>query len=174
MSSGLLAKPRNVGIGAMAAPLLIVAMMVLFGGVSEPRSTVADVQPPPDPEQIIRASMTDLTEAQRRAIEFRKSIQAPGETDSPFPPAVEVQLEIPDFVDSDGPGEDLPVIAEPEFVVTGVMTSKAGNIVLINGKARRAGDEIDGGWVIEAIDAKTKQVILTHPERESMTLRLNR
>lgn len=172
MSAGSLTKPRNVGIGAMAAPLLIVGAMVLFNSAAEPRSSAAGVQAPPDPETIIRASMGVLTEAQQAAVEFRKTIPALEESDSPFPPVENIAGDLLDILDPDAGIEQ--IVSAPDFNATAIMASKAGNIALINGKARRVGDELEGGWSIEKIDAKAKQVILIDADGESMTLRLNR
>jgi len=172
MSAGSLTKPRNVGIGAMAAPLLIVGAMVLFNSAAEPRSSAAGVQAPPDPETIIRAAMSPLTEAQQAVVDFRASIPALGESDSPFPPVDEIAEDILDIFDPDADVEQ--IVGIPDFNVSAIMASKAGNIALINGKAHRIGDELEGGWIIKKIDAKTKQVDLTDADGESMTLRLNR
>ena len=174
MSHNDLARPRTVGIGAMAAPLLIVGAWVLFGGVSQPRSSAADVQPPPDPETIIHASIGALTEAQRAALRYHKQIPALDEFDSPFPLIEDSPAAYSDEPSLEGPEIHEAVVNIPTFIVTAVMASGAGNIALINGKACREGDVLEGGCVVLLIDAQAKQVILTNSRGESVTLVLNR
>jgi|GEM_PF-1332933 len=174
MSQHDLTRPRNVGIGAMAAPLLIIGALALLNGASEPRSSAADVQAPPDPELLIHASMGTLTEAQRAALSYREQIPPLAETDSPFPRTEELGSQFSDDPDLAVPGSDLVVPDAPTFTVSVIMTSKAGHIALINGKAHREGDKLEGGWAIRSIDADAKEVVLEDGDGRTVTLGLKR
>jgi len=170
MSQRDLTRPRNIGIGAMAAPLLIVGALAMLNGASEPStSAAADVQAPLDPETVIRATMGALTEPQQAALQYREQIPVLSETDSPFQLIEEIT---PIF--SDDPDIEIPEpVAGPTFTVSAMMGSKAGHIVLINGKAHRAGDQLEGGWRISKINASAKQVIVEDGGGRAVTLDLN-
>lgn len=172
MSRQELTTPRNVGIGAMATPLLIVAVLVLLNGASEPKSSAADVQPPLDPASVRRASIGELDGAQQAALRFCDGIPELTESDSPFPLIEAIRGQDPDKNDPNA-GKSPPP-AGPTFTVSAVMASNAGAIALIDGKAHREGDELPGGWVIREIDAQAKQVILVSDRDEKITLGLTR
>lgn len=61
-------------------------------------------------------------------------------------------------------------VPDPEFTLTAVMPSPARPLAVINGKARRIGDEIEPGWVLSAIDGDARRVVLTHRTGRLMTL----
>jgi hypothetical protein len=172
MSRQELATPRNMGIGAMATPLLIVAALVLLNGASEPKSSAAAVQPPRDPASASRASLGALDPAQQSALRFSEQIPELTESDSPFPPIESIRSQVREEIDPDA--GLAPPTAGPTFTVSAVMASNAGAIALIDGKAHREGDVLPGGWVIREIDAQAKRVVLVSDRDEKVTLGLNR
>ena len=172
MNRNELSSPRNMGIGAMATPLLIVGALVLLNGASEPKSSAADVQAPQDPASMLRASMAELDPAQRAALRFREQIPELSESDSPFPLVEAVRDQIQDTADPNA--YNAPEMAGPTFIVSAVMASNAGAIALIDGKAHREGDKLPGGWLIREIDAQAKRVVLVSDQGETISLGLNR
>ena len=59
----------------------------------------------------------------------------------------------------------------PEFTITAIIAG-AQTIAIINGKPRRAGDELDGGWSITEIDAANRQAMLSHAELGTVVLKI--
>ncbi|MCB9847844.1 MAG: hypothetical protein H6814_05465 [Phycisphaeraceae bacterium] len=171
MSQRELSRPRNIGLGATAAPLLIVGALVLLNEIAEPSPSSADVTAPADPAELIRLENGTLTQAQIAAMRYSDSIPGLGESDSPFPPA---DLMREPVISDQGRVENIPDLAPPEFQVSTIMATGSGNIALINGKAHRVGDALEGGWKITSIDAKAKQVVLEHAGAEPLTISLNR
>jgi len=172
MSTSNLSSPRNVKLGAIAAPVLFVCGLALMSNVAEPHSAAADVQAPPDPQAMLIASMGGLTEAQRAAMAFRSQIPVLTETDSPFPLIEEIRqvTDDPDVVEDPYPSQ----ANGHEVMVSTVMSSRSGNIALINGKPHREGDQLGGVWTIRTIDASAKHIIVQASGGQPVTIGLNK
>lgn len=62
------------------------------------------------------------------------------------------------------PDNPAPMVrAADSFRVTSVMPSARNPLAVIDGRPRRVGDVLDGGWKIEAINAQDHSVSLVHP-----------
>jgi len=59
----------------------------------------------------------------------------------------------------------------PEFAVTSII-SGAQTFAVINGKPRRVGDELDGGWVLAEIDSAGRRATVEHPEQGRLVLKI--
>lgn len=170
MPGKTLSSPRNIKLGATAAPVLIIGAMVLMNSVVEPQSSEAQIEAPPDPQAMLIASMGGLNDAQKAAMAFSETIAPLEESASPFPlnEAVEDEPDDDEYI-PEMPGTE----TGPSLTVTAVMASRAGAIALINGKAHREGDEIGDGWTIRTIDAQAKLVVVQRGDGDPVSIGLH-
>ncbi len=174
MSNRSIATPRNAGIGAVSAPVLLVGVLAMLHHVAEPHSSVADVQPPQDPDSIVASLVGGVSAAQQEAMRFCESLPELDADASPFP-IVEVGApSIDELLDPNSGSLDESMDALSGLLVTAMIASKSGNIALINGKAQRVGDDLIGGWKVKSIDAQDEIVVLVSPDGKEHALKIDR
>ncbi len=70
-----------------------------------------------------------------------------------------------EVIEPDQPVEDAPQPrGKPAVTLGGVMGSGSRAVALINGTLHSVGDDVGGGWAIEAIDVNTQSVTLVHTD----------
>jgi len=165
-----LKSPRSAGLGATAAPVLVVALLVLMSGVSDPQRSVAE--PGLFEETALDSAIPrpTLTPAQQAAIEYAASLPELDADASPFP---EGQPEPQTPAPTNRSAPDQPE-EQPMFTVTALVASDRGAVALINGKPHRQGDALPGGWSIQRIDAQKKIVVIEHGAGDTVRLQLHR
>lgn len=68
-----------------------------------------------------------------------------------------------------GPKAKPVVERQIEFSITSIVAG-VQTVAIINGKARRAGDVLDGGWTVAEIDASRRHAVLEHPDHGRLVL----
>ncbi len=151
-----LAKSRLLGVGAILLPAvaLILAKSLLPAPASASAAQVAK-------KDSNLSALVIPDDAWLRSLRGRGE-RAPIEG-SPFPRMQLLDPDVPDaYAAMPEPDEPEAIEPEPEVRLTTIMRSASGDVALIDGKARRVGSQVSGGWVVGEIHPETRTVTIRH------------
>lgn len=163
-------KRVSVGI-CFALPAICVGLASEYGNMLAPKSAQAGVagESRKKEDAVLRPLVREDTSTLRRAVD---RANAAGAGQSPVAFANETQRVV---VQPDVPGgipePEVPV-AVPEFRLSSIMLGGGTPIAMIDGKVRRAGDEVAAGWTVRAIDHSDGTVSLIGPKGKQIELKL--
>lgn len=153
---------RSAGLGAATMPIAI-ALIVRWslGGAPAPARATLE-------EDLSIERMTPLprlTESQRAIVLYADSALEQPFGASPLH-GVAIEEPAPSQERSAPVSEPTPenLSPAPRFDVTSLLVSSKGALVMINGKLRRVGDEIEPQWRLERIDVEGDVVVIAGPE----------
>lgn len=171
---------RLLPAAALAAPILTVLVLRAMGtghpassmgatppthpSAAEPAPTQADGEPP-------RAPLATRAELDRAMAWLReRSGVLPARSPMDFEPAIApAQTPAPAPV-PEAPRASRPTRPAGVMNLTSVMANDEGGLAAINGRVYRLLDEVEPGWRIVEIDAKSLAVRLEGPERRRVEL----
>lgn len=163
---------RRVLLGlCFALPAVSVGVASKFGSRLAPKSALAGTsgEGKKKDDSTLRPLKREDTSALRRAADAANSAGV-GATPLGFANEtvrVVVQPDVPGGL----PEPEVPV-AMPEFRLSSIMLGGGVPIAMIDGKVRRAGDELAAGWVVQSIDHAAGSVSLTGPKGKIVELKL--
>jgi hypothetical protein len=164
--------PEPIAMAAMLAPVLAVIAVRWVGqgpasaSASElgPAPIIPDVTPAPaPPEAIARAA------ERARALNGKPVSSALLRVE--MEPVVERSAPVSTTTSQAQVEPDAPILP-PSVTLTAVARGRTGPVALLDDRPRSIGDEVSPGWVIAAIDLKSRRVLLVGPKGTRHVLRL--
>ncbi|MGD9691547.1 MAG: hypothetical protein AB7G17_01755 [Phycisphaerales bacterium] len=171
----ILAHPRAPEAAALVAPVVAVALFRLLSPSAAPASALARE---PAPSVNPAALAASVPAASKAAAEFARASLAQPLGASPFLlPYASTTIETEPEPDESEPAQPAPVapvfvVDASHFILTSVMTSNSGAVVVLNGRLYRLHDSPGTGWKITNINPTKRTATLTHESGESRTLSL--
>lgn len=150
------------GIGVIFGPLavLVVVRAIALGPAPPSAQAVVPMNPQPASSPLVAAPTAEQASALAWLAQWRP---APSIATPFFHPAP-LEEEPDEPAEPEAPAPVAAQTPDPVFTVSTIVDAPGGALAVINGKIRRVGDEIVGGWTLAKIDARAKLVDLSSPD----------
>ncbi len=159
--------PRVLQVAMLSAPILGVVVGSQIG-VAARRVSAATAIPAPVEVPALPPEKPRLDTVQTASAVYAASLRQAGHVSSPFYVVsnASAQAAIESEVD-----KSKKVEPPPTFHLTSILKAKEP-VATINGKLRRAGERVEGPWVIQSIDPEAGTALMVAPGREPVLVRL--
>lgn len=155
-------------LGSVALPVIGVLVASNLGAGARAAVAATPLAPPIEVPSL-PAERPRLDPIQTAAAVYSRSLREQGNLETPF--YVVSTASAASVIESDRPVEPVEAEPIPQFHLTSILKGKQP-VATINGRLRRSGDQIGGGWSIREIDPAAGTATLTAPGRESVVVRL--
>ncbi|MGP1347310.1 MAG: hypothetical protein ACTS3F_11670 [Phycisphaerales bacterium] len=159
---------HGVMIATLALPSIVVFATPRLGSMPGPSTAVASApgDQPTDPALPAPARMRKLTDAQRRALDHRMTLDGQ-ESINPFhyprpEPGGPSPYEDSEPTEAPGESDAAPAVLPPTLTISAISAANGRAMAIVNGGLRHEGAALGDGWTIAHIDPASRSVTIRH------------